>query len=470
MKHLLLSFLALALLATCQTSKNNGATHGDTDAATHYATLCASCHGEQGAAFVSRTWKYGNTRPEVVKTIAMGNLEVGMPAFGAALKPSEIEVLADYVLASPGRGDRYNFAESNTPKSNIFKAASMTVRLDTIARGVQNPWGMAFLPNGDMLFTEREGQFYRLSPGGQPRRVMGAPDVLAKGQGGLLDVEVHPKFAENNLLYLSYSKFRDSSGAQYATTAVYRARLEGDRLVDGRDIFVATPWARTTHHYGSRLEFDRSGYLFVSVGERGQHETNPQSLDSDCGKIHRMREDGTAPTDNPFAKSHPAHATIWSWGHRNPQGMALNPETGEIWENEHGPRGGDEVNRIQPGRNYGWPVISYGINYDGSILTNLTTKEGMEQPLKYWVPSIAPSGMLFVTGDRYPAWKGDLLAGSQKFKYPDRCIMRNGQPTGDELLLQNLGRMRCVAMDRNGFLYVAVEEPGFIFKLLPVVQ
>jgi len=467
MKHVLLALATLAAFAMCQTSKNNSATTGDTDAAARYATLCASCHGDQGAAFVSRTWKHGNTRQDVAKMISVGNLAGGMPAFGAALKPAEIEALADYVLASPGRADRYGFAENNAPKSNIFQSAGMTLRLDTVARDLGNPWGMAFLPSGDMLITDRGGTLYRLTPGGKPRPVAGVPPVLAEGQGGLLDVELHPKFAENNLIYLSYSKFRDSSGTKYNTTAVFRARLDGDRLADGRDIFVASPWTRTTYHFGSRLEFDRAGYLFVSVGERGQQDKHPQSLDSDCGKIHRMRDDGTALPDNPFAKSHPAHATIWTWGHRNPQGLAMQPETGDIWAHEHGPRGGDEVNRIRPGLNYGWPVITYGINYNGTTITDLTAKEGMEQPLKYWVPSIAPCGMVFVTGDRYPAWTGDLLVGSLKFKYLNRCIVRNGQITGDELLLQNIGRMRFVEMGRDGYLYVGVEEPGFVFRLVP---
>ena len=470
MKNALLLLSALAAFTMCQTSKNNSPNGGDTDAAARYATLCASCHGEQGAGFVSRSWKHGSTKPDVVKMISVGNLEGGMPGFGATLKPAEIEALADYVLDAPSRADRYDFAESNAPKSNIFKSSSMTVRLDTVLRGIGSPWGLAFLPNGDMLCTERGGVLYRLAPGGQPRPVAGVPPVLAEGQGGLLDVELHPKFAENSLIYLSYSKFRDSSGSRYNTTAVFRARLDGDRLVDGRDIFVARPWSRTTYHFGSRLEFDRAGYLFVTVGERNERDKHPQSLDSDCGKIHRMRDDGTALPDNPFAKTHPAHATIWSWGHRNPQGLAMQPETGEMWAHEHGPRGGDEVNRILPGRNYGWPVITYGINYNGTIITTLTAQEGMEQPLKYWVPSIAPCGMVFVTGDRYPAWSGDLLVGSLRFKYLDRCIVRNGQITGDELLLQNLGRLRCVAMDREGYLYVGVEEPGFVFKLVPVAQ
>lgn len=469
MKHFLLLCTALATFAMCHPLKNNtAATDMPTDVETRYATLCSSCHGEQGAAFVSRTWKHGNTKPEIVKTITNGYALAGMPAFGAALKPADVEALADYVLAAPTRTNRYEFA--NAPTSNIFKAGSMTVRLDTVVQGMKSIWGMVFLPNNELVFTDRDGKVFRLLKGGKPRPVSGVPPVSAEGQGGLLDVDIHPKFAENSLIYLTYSKFRDSSGIMLKTTAVFRAKLDGDKLVDGKDIFVAKPWAQTSHHFGSRLEFDKNGYLFVSVGERGQEKTNPQSLESDCGKIHRMRDDGSAPPDNPYVKTHPDHATIWSWGHRNPQGMALNPTTGEIWENEHGPRGGDEVNRIQPAKNYGWPVISYGINYDGTILTEFTAKEGMDQPLKYWVPSIAPSGMLFVTGDKYPAWTGDLLIGSLKFKYLDRCIMRNGEISGDELLLQNLGRMRCIAMDRDGYIYVGVEDPGCIYKLMPVAQ
>lgn len=311
MKHTFLLLSALAIFTMCQTSKSNSASNGDTDAATRYATLCSSCHGDQGAAFASRTWKHGNTKPDVVKMISTGYLAGGMPAFGAALKPAEIEALADYVLAAPSRGDRYGFAESNAPKSNIFKSASMTVRLDTVMRGLGSPWGLVFLPGGDMLCTER-GDPYRLTPVVSHARWPGCRQCWRKVR---VDCWMwsSPKICRNNLIYLSYSKFRDSSGSRYNTTAVFRARLDGDRLVDGRDIFVAKPWTQTKHHFGSRLEFDRLGYLFVSVGERGQMEIHPQSLDSDCGKIHRMRDDGAAPSDNPYAKSHPAHATIWSW-------------------------------------------------------------------------------------------------------------------------------------------------------------
>jgi glucose/arabinose dehydrogenase len=297
--------------------------------------------------------------------------------------------------------------------------------------------------------------------------VVGVPKVLYEGQGGLLDVVLHPKFSENKLIYLSYSKFKDSISARWSTTAILQARLEGNELKGAKDIFIAQPYAKTKHHYGGRMAFDKAEMLFFSIGDRGNHFRNPQRLDNDCGKIHRIFDDGRIPKDNPFAAMDTARPTIWSYGHRNPQGLVI-ADNGTIWEHEHGPRGGDELNIIRKAANYGWPTISYGINYDGSVLTPLTSKAGMEQPENYWIPSIAPCGMAICASERYPAWKGDILIGSLSFEYLNRCKLVENKVKEQEVLLPQLGRVRCVAMDNDGFLYVAVEKKGFIFRLLPL--
>ena len=258
----------------------------------------------------------------------------------------------------------------------------MSVKLDTVAKGLSSPWGMTFLPGGDFVYTDKVGKMYRQSAGKQTE-VKGVPPVFAMAQGGLLDVHAHPNFDKNQLLYMSYAKVKDSAGVKLATTALMCAKLEGNVLKNGKDIFVALPWKTTPIHFGSRIEFDKEGKLFLTVGDRFQHtDTLPQKLDNDLGKIHRMNDDGTAPADNPFVNTPGARATIWTYGHRNPQSLSIHPETGALWENEHGPRGGDELNLIEKGKNYGWPVISYGINYNGKIMTPFTSKEGME-PVSY---------------------------------------------------------------------------------------
>ena len=216
------------------------------------------------------------------------------------------------------------------------------------------------------------------------------------------------------------------------------------------------------------MEFDKDGFLYFSVGERGNHDVFPQNLDNDCGKVHRIYDDGKIPQDNPFVNKDNAKASVYSYGHRNPQGMAIEPKSGKIWTHEHGPRGGDEINIIQKSVNYGWPVISYGINYDGTVLTKNTKMKGMEQPLLYWVPSIAPCGMTFVKGGRYKGWEGDLLVGSLRFKYVNRCKIVNDKIVKEEKLLKNIGRVRSVEMSPDGYIYVSVENPGLIYRLIPL--
>lgn len=438
----------------------------DNPAPVNYKNFCSSCHGDKVEAFVDRKWKHGNTKTDLIKSITTGYADNGMPAWGQALKPAEIEELADLILKGIEEGKKFNFSEK--PTSPIFSSEDMTVKLDTVVSQLNSPWGLAFLPNNELLITDRSGEVYRLTAERKKIKITGAPEVLAEGQGGMLDVALHPKFTENGLIYLSYSTFKQVDGEKLSSTAVMRAKLDADKLTDQKVIFEAQPFSKTRHHYGSRLQFDKKGYLYISVGDRGNEKQNPQSLTSDCGKIHRIKDDGTIPSDNPYVGEKSANLSIFSWGHRNPQGLTMDPETGEIWEHEHGPRGGDELNKLQKGANYGWPVISYGINYDGTTFTNLTAKNGMAQPNHYWIPSIGPSGVTFVTSDIYPAWKGDLLVGSLRFKYLNRVKMEKGKVVKEEILLKNIGRLRNVKVGPDGYIYVSVEDPGFVFRLVPV--
>ena len=434
----------------------------------NYQQYCSSCHGEKVEAFVDRKWKHGNAKSDLMASITNGYPDLGMPTWKAVLSEKETSDMADLILVSLKDVDKYKFASK--PTSNVFPSEGQTVKLDTVASGLKSPWGMAFLPDGDLLVTDRNGEVYRVGKGGQKTTVSGGPSVVVEGQGGLLDVALHPDFAQNGFVYMSYSAMKMEGDQKLSSTAVVRAKLTGNTLTDQKIIFEALPYSKTRHHYGSRLQFDKQGFLYISVGDRGSEKENPQFLDRDAGKVHRIHDDGRIPTDNPFVGKGDAHGSVYSYGHRNPQGMTRNPETGAIWTDEHGPRGGDEVNIIKKGANYGWPVICYGINYDGKPITNLTAKEGMEQPLTYWLPSIGPSGMAFVEGNKYPGWKGDLLVGSLRFQYLNRCVLEGNKVVKEENLLKNIGRLRNVKMGPDGYIYVSVEDPGYLFRLMPMNQ
>jgi glucose/arabinose dehydrogenase len=321
------------------------------------------------------------------------------------------------------------------------------------------------LPSNDYLITDRSGVLYKVDQKRNKTAIIGTPAVYAQGQGGLLDIALHPQFEKNGWIYLSYSKFKMEDGEKVNTTAIVRGKIKDNSWVESQEIFEAKPYTKTSFHYGSRITFDKQGHIFFSVGERGMEKVFPQKLDNDNGKIHRLNDDGTIPADNPFKNS-----SVYSYGQRNPQGLTTNPWTGDIWETEHGPRGGDEINIIQAGKNYGWPVITYGINYDGKPISAISKKEGMEQPISYFIPSIAPSGLTFVTGDKYPAWKGNLMIGSLRFNYLNRVEVKNNKVVKQEKVLINVGRMRNVEQGRDGYLYIGVENPGMVFRLKPTVS
>lgn len=474
MKSTLLAIVCFAFLVTncVQNKQMASATAGNQEVASSerdpseiYTELCSGCHGQKVEAFVDRKWKHGNTKPEIITSITTGYVDDGMPSWSATLTTGEINAMADLIVQSLGTVTQYDFKDIE--KQEVYEVNGMTLKLVPLVEGLDIPWGMAVLPNGDLLVSDRSGELLQVNHEGQKTKITGIPVALSQGQGGLLDVIIHPQFASNGLVYLSYSKSKKEGEETLSTTAVVRGQIENGKWVNGKEIFEALPYAKTRHHYGSRLVFDNDAYLFISVGDRGNRDENPQSLSSYCGKIHRINDNGSIPNDNPFYNQEDAMKSIWSYGHRNPQGLTLNTSTNELWETEHGPRGGDEVNIIEKGKNFGWPVISYGINYDGTTFTTLTEKEGMVQPQIYWLPSIAPSGLTFVTGDKYPGWKGDLLAGSLRFNYINRCVMQDNKIVSEEKVLLNIGRTRNIIQGQDGFIYVSVEKPGTVYKLLP---
>jgi glucose/arabinose dehydrogenase len=349
-------------------------------------------------------------------------------------------------------------------------------RVVTVADGLIQPWSIAFLPGGDALITERPGRLRILRQGkllAQP--VEGVPKVFHSGQGGLLEVMPHPNFASNRLVYITYSK----PGATEADsrTALIRGRFENDRLTDVKELFDAVSKGRG--HYSGKIAFDKNGYLFLTLGDRqvppeGNLETHPaQDLTNHHGKIVRLHDDGRVPTDNPFVNRTGAKPEIWSYGHRNVQGLAIHPETGELWANEHGPQGGDELNRIEPGKNYGWPVIGFGVNYTtGLAIHKGTHRDGMEQPVKIWVPSIGISGMMFYTGDKFPQWKGNLFIGGMNGQQLSRLTLNGRRVAREETLVQQMGRIRDIRQGPDGFIYLVTDNRDGnatpIYRLEPV--
>jgi len=345
-------------------------------------------------------------------------------------------------------------------------ASSVALEVKTIASGLEHPWSLAHLPDGTMLVTERPGRMQRVDRAGRLREVVGVPKVAAVGQGGLLDVVLAPDFEQTQELFFSYAEPRDGGNG----TSVARARLDGDRLVDVTVIFRQMPTVDSPGHFGSRLVFARDGTLFVTLGERQlKHFTiRAQDLESHFGKIVRIRRDGSVPPDNPFVDVPGARPEIWSYGHRNVQGAALHPQTGELWITEHGPKGGDELNLVRPGANYGWPLVTYGVAYNGDRIGVGTERPGIDKPKKYWVPSIATSGLTFYNGDRFPSWRGNLFAGGL-YGVLVRLELDGDRVVAEETLLRELReRIRDVREGPDGYLYVLTDSPrGRILRLEP---
>ena len=354
-----------------------------------------------------------------------------------------------------------------TAQAQTHATQEHRIRVSTLTEGLSHPWSLAFLPDGRMLVTERAGRLrivgkdFKLDP----QVISGVPVVAAVGQGGLMDVVLHPKFSENSLLYLSYSA-GDRNGIG---TEVARAVLRGHQLENVQVIFKMEPKLRTGYHFGSRIVFDRDGYLFITLGERGEME-RAQNPGDHNGSVIRLHDDGRVPKDNPFVGKPGWRPEKFTLGNRNMQGAALHPQTGLLWTHEHGPQGGDEINVIRAGVNYGWPVITYGVNYGtGTKIGEGTVKPGMAQPLHYWVPSIAPSGMAFYTGDKFPKWRGDLFIGALKDQMLVRLKLDGEKVVREERMLKNaLGRIRDVRQGPDGYIYLLTDESnGVLARLEP---
>ena len=354
---------------------------------------------------------------------------------------------------------------SQQKESDIKAVSPSTINYTTevVVSELNIPWGMVFLPDGSMLISEKQGTLIHYKDGTKTN-IEGFPKIYVRSQGGLLDIELHPEYNDNGWIYFSYASAEGEGTG--GNTAILRAKLKDNTLVDKEVLYKAGPNTTKGQHFGSRLEFDNNGYLYFSIGDRGNRDQNPQDITIDCGKIYRINDDGSIPEDNPFINESNAKTAIYSYGHRNPQGMIKHPETGEIWTHEHGPQGGDEINIIEAGKNYGWPIISYGINYSGTKFTEISSKPGMEEPIFYWVPSIAPSGMAFVSSDKYPEWQGCLLVGSLKFQYLERLVLKNDKVVKREKLLEGMGRVRNVKQGPDGYIYVAIENLGIV-KIIP---
>ncbi|KOY87278.1 hypothetical protein AD998_14970 [bacterium 336/3] len=348
-----------------------------------------------------------------------------------------------------------------------------TIEIKTLFSNRETIWGMDFLPNGELLFTEKRGKLFRYANDGSITEITGLPAIHTSGQGGLLDIRIHPKYASNGLIYICYASL--PIGFNQAQLNLMRFKLDGNTITDAQIIFQTSAGNTWYGHYGSRIEFDKNGFLYLSVGEGGSGSyggptatnKNSQDVKSEWGKVHRMKDDGSIPTDNPVLQGNTTATTIFSYGHRNPQGLILNPFTGEIWESEHGPKGGDEINIVRKGKNYGWHLVSNGTNYDNTQISASPLMDGMESPIHTWTPSIGTCGMAFITDNKFKKWKGNLLVSSLASRYLSRCEIKDNQIVQEYKLLENEGRIRNVKQAPDGSIYVSVESPGRIIQIIP---
>ncbi|MFI4942715.1 MAG: PQQ-dependent sugar dehydrogenase [Burkholderiales bacterium] len=457
--------LTLATLVAAQTERQG-------QVADAFAQRCAACHGAelqggQAKSLLDDEWKYGGDDASLAASIRDGHPTDGMPPFAAMLDDQAVRAMVIFIRERADSARRSKTTFAKPLGDTVVTSEEHKFRLELVTEGLETPWSIAFLPDGRMLVTEKAGRLRIVDKGKLlPEPVAGVPKVWSEGQGGLLDVAPHPDYATNGWIYLSYT----NAGADgSAMTRVMRGRLKDGALVDQQTLYdpPAELYRTGPNHFGSRFVFDGKGYLFFTIGERDRRD-DAQDLTRPNGKVHRIFDDGRVPEDNPFVKAPGAYPTIWSYGHRNPQGLARNPVTGELYDAEHGPRGGDEINLVLPGKNYGWPVITYGMNYDGTPITNLTAKEGMEQPVTYWTPSIAVCAIDFYVGDRFPRWKNDLLVSSLAAEELRRLRIDGGKLVKQEVLFKGIGRLRDVVVGPDGLVYVAFNVPDRIARLVPV--
>ena len=435
-----------------------------------YQQYCAQCHGADlrggnAQSMVDGVWNFGEGKGYVSRSIKHGITHLGMPAYESTLEDDEIAAIVEFIL----NAEKDSGAVKPPPPSEL-QTHDYLVRVESWVEGLEVPWSIAFPDAETALITERPGRLRVVKDGAlDPLPVSGTPKVLAEGQGGLLDVAVDPEYGKNGWLYLAYSHALDTAdetGREPAMTRLVRGRIRDGAWVDGQAVFEAPPdtYLSTRVHYGCRIIFDSEGHLYFSIGERGMQD-HAQELARPNGKIHRVNTDGSIPADNPFVGRPGALPSIYTYGNRNPQGLAYDASTGVIWETEHGPMGGDELNTIRPGRNYGWPLITYGRNYNGEIVSDLTREEGLEQPSLYWRPSIAVCGMDVYTGSQFPKWAGSLLVGALKYESVAVIQVDGDRAMHEETILKNAGRVRDVACGPDGAIYVVTNKPDAVLRL-----
>lgn len=451
----------LLTVASCAAATRDGAAIA--------ATYCAPCHnqnlvGSPAPNLIDNLWLYGGNDQSVLKSIREGFPAAGMNGFAGVLSEDDMRAVLAYIRAQAPLYAEGKIKHPTQPRSVDLTSEKYPFRLETFVDGLETPWGLAFLPDGRILVTEREGRLRVIEHGKlTPIPIRGTPKTYVRQDGGMLDVIAHPNYARNGWIYLAYCD--TVPGPDLSMTVVVRGRIRDGAWVDQQELFRApTERYYPTHiHYGCRFLFDHDHHLFFTIGERG-HPEEAQDLTNPLGKIHRIMDDGRIPPDNPFVHRAGAWPSIWSYGHRHPQGLMWHPITGKLWETEHGPTGGDELNRIEPGQNYGWPIVSLGTD---RRMRFEREHAGMVSPLAAWSPSVAPSGIEFYTGDKFPLWKNSLFIACLGGDQLKRIETDGDKVVHQEILFRGYGRVRDVVTGPDGLLYLAIERPGRIARLVP---
>jgi glucose/arabinose dehydrogenase len=436
-----------------------------------YQEYCATCHGDDlkggmAQSLVDGVWQFGSKDSHVFRNVKYGIPDRGMPGFEDALVDDDINAVIAFMQAE----EKMAGIDKPVAPQNL-QTLDYNLQIEVWQNNLDIPWAIDFIDEQTALITERPGTLY-LVKNGERFKVEDSPIVLHEGQGGLLDVAVDPDYADNQWIYLAYSHMLNSNGDRPpAMTRIVRGRIVENRWTDQQVVFEAKHehYSTRRHHYGCRIVFDPDGYLYFAIGDRGAQD-QAQDITRPNGKTFRINRDGSIPKDNPFAKSKDAYAGIFTFGNRNIQGMAVHPQTGHVWTTEHGPMGGDELNLLSPGANYGWPEISYGINYNGTIITDFVRKDGMAQPNYYWRPSTAVCGLDFYRGKLFPKWNNKLLVGALKYEQVSLLDIEGDRIMHEEVILKNLGRVRDVACGPDGAIYVVINQPGMVVRLTPVEE
>jgi aldose sugar dehydrogenase len=473
MKYFLIVFFVIASMTIMLLSSFLATNNQDIEVPSNYQKFCAQCHGADlrggnAQSLINGVWQFGSSRNHMFRNIKYGLPHLGMPSYEVSLTDEEIYELVDFFLEAEKTAD---IQRPEIPDQ--LETMDYEIQVDVFADNLEIPWSIDFINENLALITERPGRL-RIVRNGKllPEPVAGTPQVLHEGQGGLMDVAIDPEYAANGWIYLAYSHQlaqKQNEDRPRAMTRIVRGKLDGNRWVNQETIYEANPDAYSTsrHHYGSRIVFDHDGMLYFSVGDRGSQDL-AQDLSRPNGKIHRIHRDGRIPESNPFVRQKNALPTVYAYGTRNAQGLAVHPETGELWETEHGPFGGDELNVIKSGVNYGWPVITYGKNYNGTIITDLVRKEGMAQPNLYWTPSIAVCGLDFYQGNLFPKWNNRLLVGALKYEEVRLLDLEDDRVIHEQVILKNAGRVRDVATGPDGAIYVVLNSPDAVIRLTPI--